>query len=395
MTLLDTMSRRVAPPAADEAIGQGWRVEMSSDLDGSSRGWLSLEVSGLATPYQTLGWQRAALGALHPGSKPLVMTLRDKRGATIGLLPLVVTRRAGVAVAAFPGGKHANYNMGLFTPDAARTLTATSMKAVLREAAAQAGIDLLAFRSQPLEWGGIRNPMSLLPHQMSASGAWRADLVADGEAYIASIMSSESRKKLRHKERKLGELGQVSYMEAATPADARELLAAFCVQKKARFKAMGIANPFDAPEVLTFLNQAAVLPLADGPPAPLSLFALKIGERVAAVFGGVIHGSRFSGMFTSFDASPDVSRYSPGDLLILHLVKTMCARGLTTFDLGVGDAAYKSDYCPVREDLFDSFLPMTIKGGAAAAVLSAAYRLKAQAARHKNVLKPLLRLVGR
>jgi CelD/BcsL family acetyltransferase involved in cellulose biosynthesis len=395
MTLLETMTRRAAPVPAATSAGPDWRVETTSDIDGVARAWLSLEVSGIATPYQTLGWQRAALTALHPGAKPLIVVLRDPRGATAGLLPLIVARKSGVAVAFFPGGKHANYNMGLFTPEAARQITADSLRKALREAAAVAGIDVFAFRNQPRAWRGFMNPLALLPHQATASGAWRADLTADADAFVGSLMSSESRKKLRHKERKLAEIGPLAYVEASTPAEARALLVAFLAQKKARFAAMGITNPFDQPEAVAFLEQSAVRPLEEGPPAPVSLFGLKVGERVAAVFGGVVHGGRFSGMFTSFDSAADVGRHSPGDLLILHLVREMCARGLTAFDLGVGDAAYKSDYCKVREELFDSFLPMTFKGRAAALVLAGGYRLKARAASRKDLVQPIRKLLGR
>jgi CelD/BcsL family acetyltransferase involved in cellulose biosynthesis len=394
MTLLETMMRRDSLAAAP-AAGKDWRVETTSDIDAVSRAWLSLEVSGTATPYQTLGWQRAALSALHPAARPLVITLRDRRGATLGLLPLVIANRSGVQVATFPGGKHANYNMGLFAPGTLDQFTAADLRAALSTAAKTCAIDLFAFRNQPREWGGMANPMALLPHQTAASGAWRAELMPDPDAFIASLMSSESRKKLRHKERKLAEIGTLAYVEAATPPEARELLDAFLAQKKTRFAAMGIANPFDEAEALAFLDQAAIRPLEGGPPAPLTLFALKVGDRVAAVFGGVMHGGRFSGMFTSFDGSSDIGRYSPGDLLILHLVRTMCARGLSSFDLGVGDAAYKSDYCRIREELFDSFLPMTLKGRAAANVLAAGYRMKTEVAKRKGMFGPLTRLLRR
>jgi CelD/BcsL family acetyltransferase involved in cellulose biosynthesis len=366
------------------------------DHYGHWRGHARLAVTrdvGLATPYQTLGWQRAALATLDGTSRPLLVTLRDRRGRTAGLLPLVVTRQAGVAVATFPGGKHANYNMGLFASEAMDTLTPERLSAVLAAVAAEARVDLFVFRNQPMAWQGVGNPMVRLPRQASASGAWRADLIPDADAFVASLMSSESRKKLRHKERKLSEIGPLAYVEAATPAEARTLLDAFLAQKKARFTAMGIANPFDQADALAFLDMAAVAPLADGPPAPVSLFGLKVGERIAAVFGGVIHGGRFSGMFTSFDAAADLARFSPGDLLILHLVRTMCARGLKSFDLGVGDAAYKSDYCPIREELFDSFLPMTAKGQVAALLLRSrpATRTSCHPCAASSVARPELR----
>jgi CelD/BcsL family acetyltransferase involved in cellulose biosynthesis len=395
MTLTETMSRRFATPAAGRASNSRWRVDVAADVESVSRAWLSLEVSGLSTPYQTLGWQRAALAALHAGETPCIIAIRDLAGETQAVIPLVIARRGGFRIASFPGGKHANYNMGLFTERASAELTAGDMRQVLARAAKAAGIDLYAFRNQPETWRGLGNPMARLPHQRAASAAWRADLSPDADAFLASLMSSESRKKLRHKERRLGEIGPVSYVEAATQDEARAMLSAFLLQKKDRFAAMRIRNPFEDPAALAFLDSAAVEALVDGPPAPVTLFGLKVGERVAAVFGGIVHGGRFSGMFTSFDAAPDLGRHSPGDLLILHLVKTMCARGLTAFDLGVGDAAYKSDYCRVREELFDSVLPMTLKGRIAAFAMASGLKLKTAIKGRAALAAPLKRLLKR
>jgi CelD/BcsL family acetyltransferase involved in cellulose biosynthesis len=395
MTSLEAAPSRPGPKVAARDDGLAWTVSIASDLAAVSRAWLSLEMSGLATPYQTLGWQRAAIAALHKDDKPCVICLKDRSGAIAALLPLVLSHRYGVTMASYPAGKHANYNMGLFSEEAVRALTAADLGRILRSAAGIAGIDLYVLRNQPDLWRGIRNPLSLLPGRNSSSSAWRADLIADGETFVNGLMSSESRKKLRHKERKLAEVGPITYEEAASPGRAAQVLAAFLAQKKARFAAIGVSNPFEDPAAIRFLEDAAVKALEFGPPAPVSLFSMNAGERIIAVFGGVIHAGRFSGMFTSFDPDPAVARYSPGDLLLMNLVKMMSARGLQTFDLGAGDAAYKTDYCAIEERLFDSILPMTLAGGVAAAAISAGLSAKRFAKRHAAMARPLLRRIGR
>jgi CelD/BcsL family acetyltransferase involved in cellulose biosynthesis len=269
------------------------------------------------------------------------------------------------------------------------------VRSALAQAARSAGVDLFVLNGLPAEWRGAANPLLLLPHGPAAARAWRADLGPDGDAFVASLMSSESRKKLRHKERRLADIGPVDYAEAATPDEAENVLKVFLAQKKERFAALGLPDPFDDPTVVRFLHDAAVAPLAAGPPAPVSLFTLRVGDRVVAVFGGAIHGGRFSGMFTSFDADPQIAKFSPGDLLLLHLVKTMCARGLSAFDLGAGDAGYKGDYCRIPEPLFHCVLPVTARGRIAAAGFTAAIAAKSAAKRHGAILRPLRRIIGR
>jgi CelD/BcsL family acetyltransferase involved in cellulose biosynthesis len=44
------------------------------------------------------------------------------------------------------------------------------------------------------------------------------------------------------------------------------------------------------------------------------------------------------------------------------LVQHCCARGLDTFDLGIGQANYKALFCDDAEPLFDSYLPLGTGG---------------------------------
>ncbi len=377
MTVFESteMARSAALPVMEAAKIQ--RVETHEDLSRIAAQWRVLQTNGLATPYQTFDWVRAWADAFSESSgfKPLAVTCHDSRGRMVALLPLCVQTRNGVTSAHFIGGKHANMNMGLFDMSAMHGLSAADLRFVLRVAADRHAIDFFHFENQPRLWDRRDNPLLLLPHQASASSAWKTALQPDGDAMIQSLMSSESRKKLRHKERKLGEVGAVTYHEARNAAEAEAVLAAFYTQKADRFRAMGIADPFADREVRAFLHAGATTGLSEGTQA-ISLHAMRVGERIVSVFGGAIHQGRYTGMFTSFDGDPAVSRFSPGDLLLLNLIRMMCARGLTTFDLGTGDARYKTDYCSVEEPLFDSVLPITIKGRMAATGLRLAVGLK-------------------
>jgi CelD/BcsL family acetyltransferase involved in cellulose biosynthesis len=80
-----------------------------------------------------------------------------------------------------------------------------------------------------------------------------------------------------------------------------------------------------------------------------------------ATMGGIVGGGRFCAMFNSFVQG----RYaieSPGEQLIINLVRDCCGRGLQTFDLGIGEAHYKTLFCSDIEPLFDSYLPLSPAG---------------------------------
>ena len=97
-------------------------------------------------------------------------------------------------------------------------------------------------------------------------------------------------------------------------------------------------------------------------------------------------------MMTSFDADPDVSRFSPGDLLLQHLVRDQTARGRQSFDLGVGEARYKASICDETIELVETMLPMTLRGRAYGAVRVGLTRAKRRIKRDPRLFAAMTRL---
>jgi CelD/BcsL family acetyltransferase involved in cellulose biosynthesis len=62
--------------------------------------------------------------------------------------------------------------------------------------------------------------------------------------------------------------------------------------------------------------------------------------------------------------------------LISYIVRDCIERGIGSFDLGVGEAEYKTYYCDKRETLFDGYFGFSARGQADVATLSAKATLK-------------------
>jgi CelD/BcsL family acetyltransferase involved in cellulose biosynthesis len=90
---------------------------------------------------------------------------------------------------------------------------------------------------------------------------------------------------------------------------------------------------------------------------------------VIAIFAGVADGHRFSMMFNTYTLSEN-ARYSPGLILLRHIIDSYAERGYTAIDLGIGSDEYKRLFCKDDEAIFDSFLPLTARGSLAALGLS-------------------------
>ncbi|MFM9973995.1 MAG: GNAT family N-acetyltransferase [Beijerinckiaceae bacterium] len=368
-------------------------VETTAIFSGLEADWRTLQQDGIATPYQTYDWIKAWTDVLATpsGLEPMLVSGRDASGRVVAILPLVMQSTPLGVKAHFMGGKHANFNMGIFSRQAMEQLGAKDMEKLLSEAAGRCGVDAFHFTHQPRQWLGLDNPLARLPHRVSANSAFKAELMADSDAMIRSLMSSESRKKLRHKEKRLSELGAVRLERACDSATVTHVLDTFRSQKAARLRSLGIADPFADPHVARFLRDAA-LNGVEQKEAAIELYSLMAGPRIVAILGGAMHAGRLSGMFTSFDCDPAVMRYSPGDLLLLHLVQKLCREGVAVFDLGTGEAAYKGDYCQLDEPLFDSILPMTAKGRVLASGLSATQRIKSWAKHNPRAMALVARL---
>jgi CelD/BcsL family acetyltransferase involved in cellulose biosynthesis len=338
------------------------KVNIHTSLHDMADDWKALEKTGIATPYQTWAWTKAWVDTLGPSSglKPHFISIADENGAKQIILPLGLSKSPLGTKAIFLGGKHSNFNMMVTSQTAFSTLTASDLEAFLKEAAQKCGIDCYHFIHQPVIWKGLNNPLLKLPHTPSANIAYRADLLPDGDAMIKSLMSSESRKKLRNKEKRLGELGAITFKKATEPQEIERVINAFLMQKAARFNHQGIDNPFATAQAEAFLRQGSQK--ANDTEAPFIFYYLSAGERIISILGAAEHDDRVSGMITSFDASPEIIRYSPGDLLLLKLVQYLADEKYEVFDLGTGDATYKGDYCKLEEILFDSILPMTNRG---------------------------------
>ena len=166
------------------------------------------------------------------------------------------------------------------------------------------------------------------------------------------------------------------HVVAATPVERAAVLDAFLAQKTARFHEQGIVSAFGTAAMRVFIERAS----ASEPPG-IELHALMAGDRIVATYGGAAQGERCSGMFTSFDADAEIARCSPGYLLLVKLVEHCCARGLRTFDLGVGEARYKAALCDEPIPLFDAAVGFGPVGRTAAALVLARQALKRKAKR--------------
>lgn len=318
---------------------------------------------GAATPFQSAAWLAAWFAEVEPVANLLLIEVIGPGGRL--LLPLAKSRLAFAKLADLPGEKHASFHAPILE-GAVEAWPQPDLLATLAEAARAAGLDAVTLRDCPLTIAGRPHPLWQAGAPATPSLSAKLTIAGPAEAVLARVSSNEDRRKLRGKTRKLAQNGPVIADWAQNPVEIQAAFAAFFGWKAARFSRMGIADPFADPAIQRFLQRAA----ASEPPS-LRLFTLKAGDTLVAVMIGAVRDGQFSAMANANSLHEGIVKHSPGYLLVHALIARLAEDGFSHFDLGVGEAWYKSHYCPETLPLFDFALAATPKGRLAAALFLA------------------------
>ncbi len=368
MTMVAAIANRTADAKTWLPTSRIAGIDIVQDLGQAETVWRGLEAQQLFTPYQRFdflaAWQRQV--GEREGLKPFIVIARDAEHRPLMLLPLAVKVQHGTRIASFMGGKHATFNMALWDKDFAACATRADLEALVAAIAARSAADVLALAQQPLQWQDLPNPLALLPNQPSTNDCPLLKMEPGAEA--AALIRNSFRRRLKGKERKLQALPGYRYHVATADAEIKRLLDWFFAIKPLRMAEQKLPNVFADPGVEDFIRAACMAPLSSGHRA-IDIHALESDEEVIAIFAGVADGHRFSMMFNTYTMS-ESSKYSPGLILMRSIIDHYAQNGYRALDLGIGSDDYKKLFCKSDEPIFDSFIPLTLRGKMAAAAMS-------------------------
>jgi CelD/BcsL family acetyltransferase involved in cellulose biosynthesis len=349
------------------------KVDLLTDLNQAEATWRGLEQQ-FSTPFQRFDFLSPWLRQVghRENLLPFIAIASDAQRRPLTLLPLAVSQRHGIRTAGFMGGKHATFNMPLWRRDFAEAATLTDLDVLVSGIREHAAADVLAFVQQPQRWRGLLNPMTLLGNQPSANDCPLLTMPPD--AAPTELIGNSFRRRLDSKERKLKKLSGYRYHVATSDSEIRRLLDWFVSVKPLRMAEQKLPNVFAEPGVLDFIRSACIKELDDGAHA-IDIHALETDHEVLAIFAGVADGHRFSMMFNTYTMSEN-SRHSPGLILTRNIIDHYARLGYRELDLGIGSDEYKRWFCKSTEPIFDSFIPLSARGKAAAGAMSGLNRAK-------------------
>ncbi|HEY6141726.1 MAG TPA: GNAT family N-acetyltransferase [Thermoanaerobaculia bacterium] len=317
-------------------------ISTPEELKGLRAEWLALwRRSESATPFQSpmwlLPWWRAF------GSDELsTIVARDASGGLTALLPLYIVRDGDESLGMFLGTGNSDYLDYVGNGDAAPLL------------AELAGCDCALWDLQELRPASplLTAPLPEGMHDQILDDDRCPILSIEGAGdELQNLISTHFRKKIRYYRRALGRIAPVT-TESASAETLDELLDALYVLHAARWQRRGLPGVLDDDVVQCFHREAARDLLNEG---ALRMHAIRLGERIVAVFYGFTHAGTVYYYLSGYD--PELERLSIGTLIVAHAIEEAVREGATTFDFLRGAEEYKyawgaTDRVSARRQIF-------------------------------------------
>lgn len=204
------------------------------------------------------------------------------------------------------------------------------------------------------------NPLVRLSDTTSTNAIYPFSLVGSAEEFIKAKRSKAARKKHRSKISKLQSLGKLSFTAERTIDDATAALDAMIQQRECRQAETGIPTAFAEPNYQRFVREAFANLTKNDSPTKSEIYSLKLDGRIISTCLSLRSGRRIYCYCTSI-ISGELMRYSPGELLMQHVIEDMCEQGMEIFDFGLGEERFKLAWSE-PEYLKDWIEPLTLKG---------------------------------
>lgn len=374
MAQLDTMVRLRA---------QGdLRVSVYGRFQELESRWRAFEAEADGFAFQRYAWLETWQRCVgeSAGIAPALVWVEDESGLPLMLLPLGVTRRHGIARLVWLGGPLSDYLGPLLSPDWEQLLSRERFLAMWRQIERRLPrFDAVCLERQPEYIQGKPNPMLWLGACRHPSSAHATALTGDFEAFVRVRRGAKWVGSERRKERRLAEAGRLVFV-AADRNNVAPLLAAMLAQKSVHYRELGVADLFAG------THQDFVRTLTDEQldAGFVRLFALTLDDRVIASHWGLVDRERFYHMLPTY-ARDEMTRYSPGSLLLRHMLRWAIGQGLRVYDFTVGDEPYKREWADREILLFDRFSGRTLRGRLYCTAKRAAGAVKRAAKRDRRL----------
>jgi CelD/BcsL family acetyltransferase involved in cellulose biosynthesis len=284
------------------------------------------------------------------------VVVRDNDAEPVLYLPLVIETRFNIRFLRFMDCGVVDYNAPVIF--ARRKLTRQEFDAIWAEILAMLpSFDVVDLKKIAGDISGVFNPLTYLDCSQHRESGHLLQFVRSAQADGCGRPSPDLKRKLGRELRKLGEIGDVEFIVNPAGTVAEEFIERLFELKRRKYRQTNTADFLRLPGVADFYRQI-VSSQQLGKIGHLS--ALLVDETIVSAHLGFVGRDRFYYIFPAYDAA--YARYRPGHLLLNYLVDQTTQHGFETFDLGVGDEAYKISWATELITLYDHQRAITTAG---------------------------------
>lgn len=290
------------------------------------------------------------------GAECYLVVVKDGQRRPLLYLPLVIEKRFNVRLLRFMDAGVADYNAPILGSE--HKLTQPQFTRLWSEIVSLLPkFDAFDLQKIPSDVLGRFNPLTYLDGECYASSGHSMALgMLPGGINVRPSVKAQ-RKNLRRRQRALSEIGHADFVVNPSAASKDYVLDRLLELKRQKYLRTVGRDFLAEPGVARFYREMAA-PNRIGRISHLS--ALISNGKVVSGHLGFIGRGRFHYVLPAYDT--EYRRFEVGHLLLAHLIDQSYDKGLRTFDLGVGDFAYKARWSTHRLALYSYERPVTFAG---------------------------------
>lgn len=349
----------------DWAVAGGarnFRITATHKLADVEEVWRALTAKTIESPGQDIDFIRLWIKALNIAERDQYYVVAHLDDEPIALVPLQRRWDKGARVLSWFPGPHVGCNAPIIDVTRVLALSADDRRRLwIKLLRSFAGADVVYMKAVPqLIVDGV-DLFGEVGQALEADTLYRAAFTSFEEADKTQRNKSR-RKHDRQQGDRLVAMGEVTFSEIANGPEALAVLGTMFQQRAARFRAMGVFDPFAIPTIREFYDSTA----RAGSGVDVRLHVLRLNGDIVAVRYNVVHDDRLFCLISSMSDDPSIQNGSPGKQCLLRVMQTVFDQGFRVFDMGEGLTDEKRHWCNQQIPVRHHYVPITRRGAIAA-----------------------------
>lgn len=354
----EALTRRPAAVARPSALA----ISLTHHAADIESAWRHLSAASVESPGQSYDFIRLWTAAHGIPEADQFYFLAERDGRPIALAPLHRRWVKGVRLLSWFPGPHVGCNAPLVDRAALLAMSAAERAGLWQQLLRTTGeADLVYLRAIPqLLVDGV-DLFAELGQSLEAETLYRAEFTSWENANTTQ-RSKSRRKHDRQQGEKLEALGAVEFEAIGNGPEALAILDTMFRQRAARFRDMGVWDPFAAADTREFYDSTA----RENSGVPIRLHVLRLNGDIVAVRYNIVANDRLFCLISSMSDDKSLQAGSPGKQCLLRVMQTEFDGGARMFDMGAGFTDEKRHWCNVHIPVRQHYLPITRRGAIAA-----------------------------